>query len=153
MELLSLSNNRSGPESLPPGVLSPLRNLRTLNLDHNHRGVFNGMSGLLVLDLSANRLKNKGLPRDSFVNATHLESLNLEGNKLKRVPRTLPCSLKALNLEGNLISSIKKASFLNLNSLEHLGLGRNKIFKVHFPALEPVLHGSFSLPSKYKSCS
>ncbi|XP_021175772.2 asporin [Fundulus heteroclitus] len=156
--VLSLSRNSlgSGPESLPPGVLSPLRNLRTLNLDHNQlasvpldlplsirelylrgnrveqfsRGVFNGMSGLLVLDLSANRLKNKGLPRDSLLNATHLESLNLEGNKLRRVPRTLPYSLKALNLEGNLISSIKKSSFLNLNSLEHLGLGRNKIFKV-----------------------
>ncbi|XP_014911380.1 decorin, partial [Poecilia latipinna] len=146
--VLSLSNNSLGNRSgsLPPGALSPLHNLRTLNLDYNqlasaplelplsikelylrgnhleqlNRGVFNGISQMLVLDLSANRLKSKGLLRDSLINATHLESLNLEGNKLKEVPRNLPNSLKTLNLEGNLISSIKKASFRNLDNLEHL---------------------------------
>lgn len=168
--VLSLSNNilgnRSG--SLPPGALSPLHNLRTLNLDYNQlasvplelplsikelylrgnhleqlsRGVFNGISQMLVLDLSANRLKSKGLLRDSLLNATHLESLNLEGNKLKQVPQNLPNSLKTLNLEGNLISSVKKASFLNLNNLEHLGLARNTIFKVSTGAFKtlPTLH-------------
>uniref|UniRef100_A0A087XS00 Wu:fc23c09 n=1 Tax=Poecilia formosa TaxID=48698 RepID=A0A087XS00_POEFO len=168
--VLSLSNNSLGNRSgsLPPGALSPLHNLRTLNLDYNqlaseplelplsikelylrgnhleqlNRGVF-GISQMLVLDLSANRLKSKGLLRDSLINATHLESLNLEGNKLKQVPRNLPNSLKTLNLEGNLISSIKKASFRNLDNLEHLGLARNEIFKVSagaFKALHRALH-------------
>ncbi|XP_071375293.1 podocan [Centroberyx affinis] len=168
--VLSLSNNSlgNGSESLPSAVLAPLGNLRALNLDGNQLasvplglplsikelylrgnliqrfrgGAFNGTSELVVLDLSANRLTNKGLLRESLLNATHLESLNLEGNRLKQVPRHLPLSLKTLNLEGNLISSINKAIFLTLTNLEHLGLARNKIFRVApgaFRAL-PVLH-------------
>ncbi|XP_040031185.2 uncharacterized protein wu:fc23c09 [Gasterosteus aculeatus] len=168
--VLSLSNNSlgNGSESLPAAVLSPLYKLRTLNLDHNQltsvplglplsikelylkgnliedfrRGAFNGISELVVLDLSTNRLTSKGLLRESLLNATHLESLNLEGNRLKKVPRHLPRSLKTLNLEGNLISSVKKAAFGTLKNLEHLGLARNKIFKVAPGAFRtlPVLH-------------
>lgn len=168
--VLSLSNNSlgNGSDSLPNAVLSPLSRLRTLNLDHNQltlvplglplslkelylkgnlieqfrQGTFDGISELLVLDLSSNRLTNKGLLKESLLNTTHLESLNLEGNRLKQVPRHLPSSLKTLNLEGNLISSIKKAALRVLKNLEHLGLARNKIFKVApgaFKAL-PVLH-------------
>ncbi|KAM4569687.1 extracellular matrix protein 2 [Odontesthes bonariensis] len=168
--VLSLSNNSlgNGSGSLPNEVFSPLCNLRTLNLDHNQLasvpqglplsikelylrgnlikqfrgGAFNGISGLMMLDLSSNRLTDKGLVRDSLFNATHLESLNLEGNRLKQVPRHLPPSVKALNLEGNLISSIKKAAFRTLKNLEHLGLARNKIFRVVPGAFRtlPVLH-------------
>ncbi|XP_076015004.1 podocan [Genypterus blacodes] len=168
--VLSLSNNSlgNGSQSLPDAVLAPLRNLRTLNLNHNQLvsvplglplsikemylrgnliqefrgGAFDGTSELVVLDLSANRLTNKGLLRASLRNATHLESLNLEGNRLKQVPRHLPLSLKTLNLEGNRISSVKNRAFISLKSLEHLGLARNKILKVApgaFKAL-PVLH-------------
>ncbi|KAM3587750.1 uncharacterized protein V6R79_013312 [Siganus canaliculatus] len=168
--VLSLSNNSlgNGSDSLPNAVLSPLSHLRTLNLDHNQLtsvpqrlplsvkelylkgnlieqfrgGAFTGVSELLVLDLSSNKLTNKGLLKDSLLNATHLESLNLEGNRLKQIPRHLPHSLKTLNLEGNLISSVKKAALSTLKNLEHLGLARNKIFKVApgaFKAL-PVLH-------------
>ncbi|CAB1420033.1 unnamed protein product [Pleuronectes platessa] len=168
--VLSLSNNSlgNGSDSLAEAVLSPLGNLRTLNLNHNQltlvpmglplsikelylkgnvieqfrAGAFNGISELVVLDLSANRLTNKGLLRESLLNTTHLESLNLEGNRLKQVPRHLPRSLKTLNLEGNLISSIKKAAFSTVKNLEHLGLARNKIFKVAIGAFRmlPVLH-------------
>ncbi|XP_071057882.1 prolargin [Pseudochaenichthys georgianus] len=168
--ILSLSNNSlgNGSEFLRNAVLSPLSSLRTLNLDHNQLtsvplglplsikqlylkgnlieqfrgGAFNGRSELMVLDLSSNRLTNKGLLKDSLLNATHLESLNLEGNRLKQVPQHLPSSLKTLNLEGNLISSIKKMVFGTLKNLEHLGLARNKIFKVAPGAFKtlPVLH-------------
>lgn len=168
--VLSLSNNSLGSvaESLPDGVLLPLSKLRTLNLDYNllasvpvglppsirelylrgnrikrfFGGVFGGPSELTVLDLSSNRLTNKGLSEDSLLNATHLESLNLGGNRLKQVPQHLPASLKTLNLEGNRIVAIKRATFSALKNLEHLGLARNKIFKVApgaFKAL-PVLH-------------
>lgn len=166
--VLSLSNNSLWNNSVPNGVLSPLGNLRTLNLDHNMlisvplglplsikelylkgnllesfgRGAFNGKSGLVVLDLSKNRLTNKGLDRDSFLNTTFLESINLEGNRLKQVPQHLPLSVKTLNLEGNFISSIKKSAFRSLKKLEHLGLAWNKIFKVKTGAFRmlPVLH-------------
>lgn len=166
--VLSLSNNSLANNSIPNDVLSPLGNLRTLNLDHNMlisvplglpssikelylkgnllesfgRGAFNGKSGLVVLDLSANKLTNKGLDRDSFLNTTFLESINLEGNRLKQVPQHLPPSLKTLNLEGNFISSIKKSAFRSLKKLEHLGLAWNKIFKVTTGTFRmlPVLH-------------
>ncbi|XP_074554883.1 podocan [Halichoeres trimaculatus] len=165
--VLSLSNNSlgNGSESLPDRVFSPLSNLRTLNLDQNQltavplglprsirelyfkgnliehfrAGALERRSELLLLDLSANRLTNKGLHRDSLLNASHLESLNLEGNRLKQVPKHLPRSLKTLNLEGNLISSVKKAVFSSLKNLEHLGLARNKIFKVAPGAFRALL--------------
>lgn len=168
--VLSLSNNSlgNGSESLPNAVLSPLCQLRTLNLNYNQLtlvpvglplsikelylkgnlieqfrgGVFSGISELVVLDLSANRLTDKGLFKDSMVNVTRLESINFEGNRLKQVPRHLPLSLKTLNLDGNFITSIKKAAFRVLKNLEHLSLARNKIFKVTPGAFRtlPVLH-------------
>ncbi|XP_054608971.1 podocan [Dunckerocampus dactyliophorus] len=156
--VLSLRNNTLGHGSgcLLDAVLSPLYRLQTLNLDLNQltsvplrlplsvkelylRGnliehfsgkAFDGKSQLVVLDLSANRLTNKGLPKDALLNASNLESLNLEGNRLKQVPRHLPLSLKTLNLECNLISSVKQGAFNSLKNLEHLGLARNKISKV-----------------------
>lgn len=156
--ILSLSNNSlgSGSSTIPAGVLSPLANLRTLSLSHNllssvplhlplslqelylranliqrfQARVFLGKSELQVLDLSANKLTNKGLGKAALINATRLESLNLEGNFLKHVPRDLPRSLKTLNLEGNSISSISKSAFHSMPHLEHLGLARNKISKV-----------------------
>lgn len=168
--ILSMNNNslESISSSFPVGVLSPLSSLRTLSLSYNRLtsvplqlplslqelylrgnliqrfqpGIFQGKAQLQVLDLSANRLTNKGLGKGALINATRLESLNLEGNLLKHVPRHLPRSLKTLNLEGNSISSISKAMFLSLSHLEHLGLARNKISKVVPGAFRvlPLLH-------------
>lgn len=100
------------------------------------------MPALIVLDLSANRLTNKGLLGQSFLNTTHLESQNSEDNRLKQAPCHLPRRLKTRNLEGNLISSIQKETLRSLKNLEHLGLASNKIFKVALGAFKalPVLH-------------
>lgn len=168
--ILSLSNNSLGNNSsvVPPGVLLPLGKLRTLTLTNNRltsvplqlplslrelylRGnliqrlqgdIFWGEAELQVLDLSANRLSIKGLGKASLLNASRLESLNLEGNLLKQVPRHLPQTIKTLNLEGNFISSISKDAFISLPQLEHLGLARNKITKVAVGAFRvlPLLH-------------
>lgn len=147
LRVLSLGNNSLGNGSgpLPSAIFSPLSKLRTLNLDQNqltsiplglplsikelylkgnliehfHGGAFTGPSQLTVLDLSANRLTNKGLLSDPLLNATSLESLNLAGNKLKHVPRRLPRSLKTLNLKSNHIASIHKAA---LSTLKNQGL-------------------------------
>lgn len=146
--VLSLSNNSlgKGSDPLPSAVFSPLSKLHTLNLDNNqltsiplglplsikelylkgniieqfHGGAFTGISQLMVFDLSANRLTNKGLLSTPLLNTTSLESLNLAGNKLKHVPRHLKSrSLKTLNLESNLIAYIKKATLSTLKNLEH----------------------------------
>nr|XP_055047223.1 extracellular matrix protein 2-like [Misgurnus anguillicaudatus] len=168
--ILSLSNNSLGNETfkIPPGVLLAMGNLRTLTLSHNlltsvplqlplnlrelylrgnrihrlHGDVFWGEAELQVLDLSANRLTDKGFGKAALLNATRLESLNLEGNLLKQIPRHLPRTIKTLNLEGNLISSIGKDAFISMPQLEHLGLARNKITKVAVGAFRvlPLLH-------------
>ncbi|XP_077090552.1 podocan-like protein 1 [Siphateles boraxobius] len=168
--ILSLSNNSLGNKSstIPPGVLLPLGKLRTLTLSYNQlssvplqlplslqelylRGnriqslqgdMFWGVAELQVLDLSANRLTNKGLGKAALLNASNLESLNLEGNSLKQVPHNLPWTIKTLNLEGNFISSITKDAFISMPQLEHLGLARNKITKVALGAFRvlPLLH-------------
>lgn len=166
LQILSLSNNTL--LTIPPGVLLPLGNLRTLTLSYNQlasvplqlplslqelylRGnrvqrlqgdMFWGESELQILDLSLNRLADKGLGKAALLNATRLESLNLEGNLLKHVPRHLPHTIKTLNLEGNFISSITKDAFVSMPQLEHLGLARNKIAKVALGAFRvlPLLH-------------
>lgn len=166
--ILSLSNNSLGNKSIPPGVLLPLGKLRTLTLSYNQlssvplqlplslrelylRGnriqslqgdMFWGEAELEVLDLSANRLTDKGLGKAALLNASNLESLNLEGNSLKQVPHHLPRTIKTLNLEGNFISSITKDAFISMPQLEHLGLARNKITKVALGAFRvlPLLH-------------
>uniref|UniRef100_A0A9J8CW44 Wu:fc23c09 n=2 Tax=Cyprinus carpio TaxID=7962 RepID=A0A9J8CW44_CYPCA len=168
--ILSMSNNSLGNKSstIPPGVLLPLGRLRTLTLSYNQlasaplqlplslrelylRGnriqrlqgdMFWGEAELQVLDLSANRLTDKGLGKAALLNASRLESLNLEGNLLKQVPLHLPRSIKTLNLEGNFISSIGKDAFISMPQLEHLGLARNKITKVALGAFRvlPLLH-------------
>ncbi|XP_026085867.1 podocan-like protein 1 [Carassius auratus] len=168
--ILSLSNNSLGNKSstIPPGVLLPLAKLRTLTLSYNQlasvplqlplslrelylRGnriqrlqgdMFWGEAELQVLDLSANRLTDKGLGKAALLNVSRLESLNLEGNLLKQVPLHLPGSIKTLNLEGNFISSIGKDAFISMPQLEHLGLARNKITKVALGAFRvlPLLH-------------
>lgn len=168
--VLSLSNNSlgNGSDPLPSAIFSRLSKLRTLNLDHNqltsipmglplsikelylkgnlieqlHGGAFTGMSQLMVLDLSTNRLTNKGLLSNPLLHATSLESLNLAGNMLKHVPQHLPRSLKTLNLQSNLIVYIKKSALSTLKNLEHLGLARNQISKVAPGAFKmlPLLH-------------
>ncbi|XP_058629230.1 wu:fc23c09 [Onychostoma macrolepis] len=168
--ILSLSNNSLGNKSstIPPGVLLPLGKLRTLTLSYNQlasvplqlpislrelylRGnrierlqgdMFWGEAELQVLDLSVNRLTDKGLGKAALLNASRLESLNLEGNLLKQVPLHLPRSIKTLNLERNFISSIGKDAFISMPQLEHLGLARNKITKVALGAFRvlPLLH-------------
>ncbi|XP_016128513.1 asporin-like [Sinocyclocheilus grahami] len=168
--ILSLSNNSLGNKSstIPPGVLLPLGKLRTLTLSYNQlasvplqlplslrelylRGnsiqhlqgdMFWGEAELQVLDLSSNRLTYKGLGKAALLNASRLESLNLEGNLLKQVPLHLPRSIKTLNLEGNFISSIEKDAFISMPQLEHLGLARNKITRVALGAFRvlPLLH-------------
>ncbi|XP_016344688.1 extracellular matrix protein 2-like [Sinocyclocheilus anshuiensis] len=168
--ILSLSNNSLGNKSstIPPGVLLPLGKLRTLTVSYNQlasvplqlplslrelylRGnsiqrlqgdMFWGEAELQVLDLSSNRLTYKGLGKAALLNASRLESLNLEGNLLKQVPLHLPRSIKTLNLEGNFISSIGKDAFISMPQLEHLGLARNKITKVALGAFRvlPLLH-------------
>ncbi|XP_048010787.1 podocan-like protein 1 [Megalobrama amblycephala] len=166
--ILSLSNNSLGNKSIPPGVLLPLGKLRILTLSYNQlssvplqlplslrelylRGnriqslqgdMFWGEAELEILDLSANRLTDKGLGKAALLNASNLESLNLEGNSLKQVPHHLPRTIKTLNLEGNFISSITKDAFISMPQLEHLGLARNKITKVALGAFRvlPLLH-------------
>lgn len=94
--VLSLSNNSlgKGSDPLSSAVFSHLSKLHTLNLDHNqltsvplglplsikelylkgnineqfHGGAFTGISQLMVLDLSANRLTNKGLLSTPLLN-------------------------------------------------------------------------------------
>uniref|UniRef100_A0A4W6E7I1 Wu:fc23c09 n=1 Tax=Lates calcarifer TaxID=8187 RepID=A0A4W6E7I1_LATCA len=97
--VLSLSNNSlgNGSESLPNTVLSPLCNLRTLNLDYNQlTSVPLGLPlSIKELYLKGNLIEQfrggafNGISEESLLNATHLESLNLEGNRLKQIQTTV----------------------------------------------------------------
>uniref|UniRef100_A0A3B4T9X3 Wu:fc23c09 n=1 Tax=Seriola dumerili TaxID=41447 RepID=A0A3B4T9X3_SERDU len=121
--------------------------LEELRLDNNQLGVMSEAAwarcpGLLVLSLSNNSLGNgsESLPNAVLSPLCNLRTLNLDHNQLTSVPQGLPLSIKELYLKGNLIGQFP--AFSTLKNLEHLGLARNKIFKVAIGAFRtlPVLH-------------
>uniref|UniRef100_A0A4W6E7W0 Wu:fc23c09 n=1 Tax=Lates calcarifer TaxID=8187 RepID=A0A4W6E7W0_LATCA len=130
-------------ESVPTDLPFSLEELR---LDNNQLGVMSEAAwarcpGLLVLSLSNNSLGNgsESLPNTVLSPLCNLRTLNLDYNQLTSVPLGLPLSIKELYLKGNLIEQFP---FSSLKNLEHLGLARNKIFKVAIGAFRtlPVLH-------------
>ncbi|XP_051778568.1 podocan [Erpetoichthys calabaricus] len=156
LKIISLNNNSLTNDSVLAGVFGSLSRLRTLSINYNHLAkvpeklptnlkelyaegnqisvisdqIFPNISDLLFLDLSSNKLKNKGINKHSFRHMINLENLNLEKNLLHSVPKHLPKSLKTLILKGNKIVSVSKDAFLKMTNLEQLGLSHNKIFKV-----------------------
>ncbi|XP_060679218.1 uncharacterized protein LOC132813702 isoform X2 [Hemiscyllium ocellatum] len=112
------------PKLVDPG-------LQTLYLaDNGIRSVsasdFSGLPNLQWLDLSRNRIAGDSLDSDAFRNLTRLRRLNLDGNRISRVPH-LPGSLRELKLNDNRLRRLDRRSFRGLHQLLTLGLEGNNL--------------------------
>ncbi|XP_067268636.1 fibromodulin [Pseudorasbora parva] len=109
LERLFLHNNNLSrvPQGLP-------RSLQDLHMNHNNISVvpvnsFRGMSNLTALHLQMNAIEDLGNALEGLLSLTLLD---LRGNRLKKIPESLPPKLSQLYLEYNRISSIP-ADFLS----------------------------------------
>ena len=140
-------------------TLSGLSRLTHLILAHNdinslHEEAFNYVPEILVLDLSDNKLRQSpgalksltklqtldlsfngldDLSNASFLNLSTLWRLQLNGNNLKNITKSLLAqlqSLQILDLSSNVISSVEIGSFDNNQKLRALRLDSNNLSKM-----------------------
>ncbi|XP_051760033.1 fibromodulin-like [Ctenopharyngodon idella] len=131
LERLFLHNNNLSrvPQGLP-------RSLRDLHMNHNNISVvpvdsFRGMSNLTALYLQMNAIEDLGNALEDLLSLTLLD---LRGNRLKKIPESLPPKLSQLYLEYNRISSIP-ADFLSQRpELRFVRLSHNQLTNGGIPA-------------------
>ncbi|XP_043943054.1 keratocan [Protopterus annectens] len=88
---------------------------------------FSEASELKWINLSRNKITNKGIGKNIFKNLKHLLYLYMEENQLEEVPGPLPESLEQLRLAKNKISKIPEGIFDTLENLTLLDLHNNKL--------------------------
>ena len=89
-------------------------------------GDFEGLSGLVFLDLSHNFLR--GLPDSVFADVANLDTLNLEENLLASLPEGVfgaLTGLEYLDLSGNALTALPDSSFSGFTALKKLYLQFN----------------------------
>ncbi|XP_016391896.1 fibromodulin-like [Sinocyclocheilus rhinocerous] len=131
LERLFLHNNNLSrvPQGLP-------RSLRDLHMNHNNISKvpvesFRGMSNLTALHLQVNSIEDLGHALEGLLSLTLLD---LRGNRLKKIPESLPPKLSQLYLENNRISSIP-ADFLSQRpELRFVRLSHNQLTNGGIPA-------------------
>lgn len=115
---------------LLPTDLHTFRSLRELisrndtNLAPFMNGIFDGMSGLEVIDLRGCGLT--ALPDNCFKDTTNLKRLLLGGNRLSVLPSLAHCpQLQELDVSGNVFTELPDLS--GLLQLEHLDVSNNRL--------------------------
>ena len=91
-----------------------------------HSGDFESVHQVRLLILDESDIED--VEEDALGRLDALEVLSMDGNRLVKVPGSLPgSSLAALHLEGNRISALRSEDFAGLGRLDQLHLGRNLI--------------------------
>ncbi|XP_043941387.1 podocan [Protopterus annectens] len=116
-------------ERIPSGLP---RRAKTLMLLHNQiteiaRDDFSTTYVLMELNLSYNKITSHKIHKEAFRKLRMLESLDLSGNNLDRIPGGLPQNLQILKLKENDISIIPPGSLSKLTKLKELYLSNNKL--------------------------
>uniref|UniRef100_A0A8C0X455 Podocan-like protein 1 n=1 Tax=Castor canadensis TaxID=51338 RepID=A0A8C0X455_CASCN len=153
LRYLLLQHNELGTSGLPARALRPLRDLHTLHLYSNRldrvpRGLPRRLQALVMLhnrvatldarDLAAtpdlaelnlayNRLVSARVHRRAFCRLRALQSLDLTGNQLTRLPTGLPTSLRVLRLQRNQLRALEPEPLAGLDQLRELGLAHNRL--------------------------
>ncbi|XP_034971884.1 tsukushi [Zootoca vivipara] len=148
--LVSLDLSYNKISKIFPTTFSRLRYLESLDLSHNSLVAlpdecFSGsplgdvdLSNNFILDISTNIFASKGQGKPINVDLSNnlislvsrhqgkavpnIQSLNLSGNRLKRIPDLQGIPLRFLNLDGNPVAAIEKGAFRGLKDLIHLSL-------------------------------
>ncbi|EPB70203.1 leucine Rich repeat-containing domain protein [Ancylostoma ceylanicum] len=146
------------------GTIGP--RLHGLYLRNNHlkginRSMLQGLTSLLELDLSGNRIGSLStgvfdltpelrelslndndiatIEDGTFAKLTSLKKLSLSGNQISTITKNMfkgLDSLEVLNLQNNQITSIDWSAFANLKQLRTLDLGTNHATNVEIRGLE-----------------
>lgn len=106
LEYLDLSNNLL--KRIPPGLLSPLKNLSTLYIPFN-------------------KLTNFRIPDDTFMENKKLTLLSARFNLLDQILPNLPVSLQDLDYAGNKIKVIPEYAFKSLPNLKGIALWMGRV--------------------------
>ncbi|GAB1293382.1 Podocan-like protein 1 [Apodemus speciosus] len=194
LRTLDLHSNLISSEGLPDEAFESLNQLENFYVAHNKLSVAPQFlpRSLRVADLAANevveifpltfgekpalrsvylhnnRLRNTGLPPNTFHGSEAVTTLSLSSNQLRYLPPSLPASLERLHLQNNLISKVPRgalslqtqlrelylqhnqltdssldaSTFSKLSSLEYLDLSHNQLATVPegLPATLTILH-------------
>ncbi|KAK0085624.1 hypothetical protein PV325_004745 [Microctonus aethiopoides] len=136
--LETVDASRTGLVRVPAALTRSVRALRLAGnkLTCIRDGDFDGYPLLKILDLSDNLLNE--VEEDALGRLETLEKLDLSGNELKIVPRSLPGSLTLLNLRGNLIETLTFNDLQGIDNLCSLILSDNSIIKIEEGALSQL---------------
>ena len=83
------------------------------------------LTKLTSLNLDENKIKR--VPLEIFVKTSELDTLSIAGNQLEEIPKMLPCSLRKLNLESNYIIRIQMDTFVPCQLLQEIHLKGNPL--------------------------
>ncbi|XP_047990231.1 toll-like receptor 7 [Leguminivora glycinivorella] len=147
LKVVNLSDNAIN--YLPEGLFSNTREIREIYMQNNEletlpKRIFNRLEQLLVLDLSANKLKGDRIEDETFGGLIRLVVLDLSHNAVGRVAAHMVKDLfflQILNLGNNSIAHIDDNAFAPLFNLHTLNLGQNKLQAIE----EHVFNGLFIL--------
>ena len=110
-------------------------NLQRLGLRSLEAGDFEGLSGLLELDLGYNQLTE--WPEKAFEGLSNLRTLSLDENELTELPESAFAGLSGLenlSLRDNALTGLPDAVFEGLSNLSSLDVGNNRIVRLHSKA-------------------
>lgn len=129
----------------PEMGLHTMQQAKTLNLAYNDieymdESVTRAFPSIRHLDLAYNRIENFNLcvEQKESIPFSHLEILNLTGNRLKSFQSGQMKSLKRIDLSCNLISEPTQFSLSQLNNLDHVDLSCNRLNTLHTETLQNV---------------
>ena len=134
----------NGLQTIPTGDFKYLKgvSLGRNGIKEIPRGWFKNLKSLRYLNLDENKLSR--LPSRTFEGIERtIRTLYLNGNKLRKIPKEAFRSLRVLEflgLSGNRIRKLHARSFNNSHTLQKLDLSRNYIDKVHYRALNGLDH-------------
>ncbi|XP_064824048.1 fibromodulin-like [Oncorhynchus masou masou] len=116
-------NNLTG---VPPNLPRSLRDLRLNNNNINKitPEALEGMDNLTILYLHDNTLTEMGT---SLRGLNSLTLLDVSGNKLKKVPDSLPELIHQLYLESNAISAVPEGFLSKFSQLQYIRMGHNQL--------------------------
>ncbi|KAM3964947.1 toll-like receptor 7 [Aphomia sociella] len=147
LKVVNLSNNAIN--YLPEGLFYNTREIREIYMQDNEleilpKRIFNRLEQLLVLDLSANKLRSDHIEDETFGGLIRLIVLDLSHNAVARISRNMFKDLfflQILSLNNNTIGHIEDNAFSPLFNLHTLNLGQNKIRTIE----DHVFNGLFIL--------
>ncbi|KAK2141390.1 hypothetical protein LSH36_1110g00019 [Paralvinella palmiformis] len=132
--LKGLSLTENGISTLPVGWFDRLKSLRYLNLDDNELhelpvDIVSSLGATLeTLELNGNRLRR--IPKVALRALPNLKTFELRYNRIRKVyPRSFNCSgkLQTLDLSHNLIDKVSIWAFDGLDTIQRIDLRHNEL--------------------------